>query len=53
MGTYLQQSHVGKARATYAEQTAEDREDYDREDGDDDTVTGRLVSFDISAWRVG
>lgn len=39
--------HPARARETYAEETADDGEDYDCEDGDDDAVSGYIVSLKL------
>lgn len=39
--------HPPRARETYAEETADDGEDYDCEDGDDDAVSGYIVSLKL------
>ena len=39
--------HPPRARETYAEETADDGEYYDCEDGDDDAVSGYIVSLKL------
>lgn len=39
--------HPPRARETYAEKSADDGEDYDCEDGDDDAVSGYIVSLKL------
>ena len=39
--------HPARARETYAEESADDGEYYDCEDGDDDAVSGYIVSLKL------
>ena len=42
-----------RARETYAEQTADDGEDYDCEDGDDDARCGCVISLELGISSAG